>query len=110
MATMIHHFLKQAAMHPRHTAVLDIQGAYTYEQLNHRSAYLAEQIRAQLSREGKQAARVALLCPMVLHGIYDLIASSNRQGTLTVFITFIVLMFLAAYFTIRNLSRRDRFF
>ncbi|MBQ6959739.1 MAG: PrsW family intramembrane metalloprotease [Clostridia bacterium] len=53
--------------------------------------------------------RLSLICPMILHGIYDLIASSNREGTITVFIAFIIVMFLAAYFTIKNLSRRDRF-
>lgn len=57
----------------------------------------------------KICLRLSLLCPVLLHGIYDLIASSDRDGALTVFIAFIVIMFLAAYLTIKNLSRRDRF-
>ena len=57
----------------------------------------------------KICLRLSLLCPVLLHGIYDLIASSDRDGALTVFIAFIAIMFLAAYFTIKNLSRRDRF-
>ena len=74
MATLIHRFSEQAAKHPRTTAVLDIQGAYTYEQLNHRSAYLAEQILLLLSREGKQAARVALLLPRTKEYLTSLLA------------------------------------
>ena len=61
------------------------------------------------ARYAKVCLRLSLICPIVLHGIYDLIASSDRDGTLTVFIAFIIVMFLAAYFTIKNLSRRDRF-
>ena len=57
----------------------------------------------------KICLRLSLLCPVLLHGIYDLIASSDRDGALTVFIAFIAIMFLAAYLTIKNLSRRDRF-
>ncbi|MBR0228379.1 MAG: PrsW family intramembrane metalloprotease [Clostridia bacterium] len=53
--------------------------------------------------------RLSLICPVALHGVYDLIASSDREGTLTVFIAFIAVMFLAAYFTVKNMSRRDRF-
>ena len=61
------------------------------------------------ARYAKVCLRLSLICPVALHGIYDLIASSERDGTLTVFIAFIIVMFLAAYFTIKNLSRRDRF-
>ena len=61
------------------------------------------------ARYAKVCLRLSLICPIALHGIYDLIASSDRDGTLTVFIAFIAVMFLAAYFTIKNLSRRDRF-
>ena len=74
MKTVIQQFLAQAEKHPQNVAVLDIQGAYTYDQLNRRSAYLAEQILMLLSREGKQRGRVALLLPRTKDYLTSLLA------------------------------------
>ena len=63
MNNVMKKFLEQADWHPDNVAVLDIRGAYTYDQLNHRTAYLAGKILALLSREGTQTGRVALLLP-----------------------------------------------
>ena len=62
MRTVVTEFLKQASMHPENTAVLDIRGAYTYRQLNNRSAYLAERILGQVGGAGKRG-RIALFLP-----------------------------------------------
>ena len=61
------------------------------------------------AKYAKICLRLSLLCPIALHGVYDLIASSDRNGSLAVFAAFIAVMFLGAYFTVRQLSRRDRF-
>ena len=44
MKTVVTQFLEQAGKYPKNPAVLDIRGTYTYERMNNRSAYLAEQI------------------------------------------------------------------
>ncbi len=62
MKTVVTQFLEQAAKHPKNPAVLDIRGTYTYERMNNRSAYLAEQIMEQLGGKGKPG-RVALFLP-----------------------------------------------
>ena len=61
------------------------------------------------ARYSQICLRLSLLCPVLLHGVYDFIAVSDRPGTLSVFVGFIAIMFLAAYLTVRNMSRRDRY-
>ena len=51
--------------------------------------------------------RLALLCPVLLHGLYDLIASTNQGSFSWVFVCFILAMFLCAFLTVRRLSRQD---
>lgn len=53
--------------------------------------------------------RMAVICPMLLHGLYDLIATLDGGSISLVFIAFIVIMFLAAYLMIRKLSKSDRY-
>ena len=53
--------------------------------------------------------RLALLCPVLLHGLYDFIASIEEIDTTCIFVGFILLMFAAAYLTIRRLSQQDRY-
>ena len=53
--------------------------------------------------------RMAVLCPMLLHGLYDFIATVDQTDPAFFFLGFIILMFLAAFFTIRRLSRQDKF-
>ena len=46
MRTVVNEFLKQAKLHPDNIAVLDIQGAITYDRMNNLSAHLAEKTAA----------------------------------------------------------------
>lgn len=62
MKTIVSEFLKQAELHPDNIAVLDVQGAATYDRVNRLSAFLAEQILERVG--GKEGGgRVALLLP-----------------------------------------------
>ena len=58
--TFVTRFLAQAKKTPKAPAVMDLRGAWTYETLNRRSAYLAERLRQAV---GEKPARVALLLP-----------------------------------------------
>ena len=60
-------------------------------------------------RYSKICLRLALICPVLLHGLYDFIAVMDQSEPAVYFIVFIVVMFLAAYAMIRRLSRRDRY-
>ena len=62
MRTVVTEFLKQAKQYPERIAVMDIQGAYTYEQMNKRSAYLTERILGKIDAK-KSGKRVAILLP-----------------------------------------------
>ncbi len=62
METFVHQFLTQAEKHPGNIAVLDIQGAITYERMNRLSAYLAERILERLGGKSRRG-RVVLLLP-----------------------------------------------
>ena len=53
--------------------------------------------------------QLALACPVLLHGLYDLIATLDDSRLSIVFIGFIVLMFLAAYLTVKKLSGQDKY-
>jgi RsiW-degrading membrane proteinase PrsW (M82 family) len=61
------------------------------------------------ARYAKICLRLSLLCPALLHGLYDLIAVTEQSRSTYFFAGFVVLMFLAAYTTVRRLSRRDRY-
>jgi len=54
--------------------------------------------------------KFAVICPVLLHGLYDLIATVDQTERAVYFVGFIALMFLAAYMMIRKLSRQDRYF
>ena len=60
--TVISEFLKQAERHPENIAVLDIQGAVTYDRMNGASAFLAEKILERLGGKDRRG-RIALLLP-----------------------------------------------
>ena len=53
--------------------------------------------------------RLALICPVLLHGLYDFIATMDQTERALYFVGFIALMFFAAYQTIRRLARQDRY-
>ena len=57
----------------------------------------------------KISLRLALICPVLLHGLYDFIAVMDQTDTARYFIGFIAIMFIAAYLMIRRLSRKDRY-
>ena len=57
----------------------------------------------------KTCRYLAVICPVLLHGLYDLIATLDRSDLSLVFIGFIGVMFAAAYRTVKKLSRQDRY-
>lgn len=52
---------------------------------------------------------LAVICPVLLHGLYDLIATLDQGELSLIFIGFIGIMFLAAYRTVKKLSSQDRY-
>ena len=62
MANVVKQFLEQAKLHPDRIAVLDSQGALTYDRMNNLSAYMAEQILERLGGRNHRG-RIALLLP-----------------------------------------------
>ncbi len=61
------------------------------------------------ARYAKVCLRLSLLCPVLLHCVYDLIAASDQAWSVRLFAVFVALMFFAAYATVRGLSKRDRY-
>ena len=59
--------------------------------------------------QSKICRTMAVASAVLLHGCYDLIATVDRSEHSWVFILFIAALFLAAYLTIRKLSRQDRY-
>ena len=71
---------------------------------------LAKSHQRHGSEQYSKICRVlAVVCPLLLHGLYDLIAALDGGGLSWTFVVFIGLMFLAAYRTVRRLSRTDRY-
>ena len=68
--------------------------------------------RAANSGNGSQALAcriAAVIVPVLLHGTYDYIATVGSQSDAWYFFAFIALLFAAAYFLIRKMSRDDRY-
>ena len=57
----------------------------------------------------KVSRYLAVICPVLLHGLYDLIATLDRGELSLVFVGFIAVMFLAAYRTVKKLSTQDKY-
>lgn len=57
----------------------------------------------------KLCRKLAFIVPAFMHGCYDFIASTEDSNSEWVFVTFIVLMFLAAFLTVRKMSKDDRY-
>ena len=57
----------------------------------------------------KTCRYLAVICPVFLHGLYDLIATLDRGELSLVFIGFIAIMFFAAYRTVKKLSVQDKY-
>ena len=84
METIIDLFLKQVRERPEQPAVADVCGAYTYEQLNLRSAFLARKLLDACKdlgtdveaavRKGENGARIAVLLPRTREYLVALLA------------------------------------
>ena len=61
------------------------------------------------TEQSRRCLMMAVVCPVLLHGLYDLIATVETELFSLPFIGFILLMFLAAFLTIRKLSQQDRY-
>ena len=64
--------------------------------------------RGDLQRS-KNYRVLAVLCPTVLHGLYDYIATSGAESLTGYFIAYVIVMFLTSFVLIRRLSKEDRF-
>ena len=53
--------------------------------------------------------RIALICPALLHGLYDFIATLENANAVWYFVAFIAVMFVIAYGMVRKLSRQDQY-
>ena len=63
-----------------------------------------------LTEQSKTYLRRAFYIPVLLHGCYDSIAMSDRQGFGLIFLAFVAGLFIAANILLKNLSREDRYF
>ncbi len=60
--------------------------------------------------EGSKRSRVfAVLVPAFLHGLYDYIATLEREDMGTIFLIFVAVMFVVAYRLTVKTARRDRY-
>ena len=61
-------------------------------------------------QEGSRNYRVfAVICPTVLHGMYDYIATRGTDNLTTHFLIFVATMFITAFVLIKKLSKEDKF-
>ena len=60
-------------------------------------------------RASKNCRRLAVVVPMVLHGIYDFIASSETGNSEWVFLVFVAVLFLITSRMVKRLSRTDQY-
>ncbi len=63
--------------------------------------------RAQASRTCRI---IAVLCPALLHGLYDYIATAGHAPYSWIFVIFVGLLFLTSFLLVRHASTHDRFF
>ena len=60
-------------------------------------------------RRSARCRRMALICPVLLHGMYDLIATVERSPFSWAFLGFILILFAVAFVMVRRLSKQDRY-
>ena len=60
-------------------------------------------------RASKNCRRLAVVVPMVLHSIYDFIASSEAGSSEWVFLVFVAVLFLITSRMVKRLSRTDQY-
>ena len=61
------------------------------------------------AEKSRRCRLLAVLLPTLLHGAYDLIASLESSALSWGFVGFILVMFAAALYAVKKLSREDRF-
>ena len=61
------------------------------------------------AEKSKRCRRLAVVCPVLLHGVYDLIATVESSPLSWVFVLFILTLFLVSFVMIRRQSRQDHF-
>ena len=71
---------------------------------------LAKRKEVQGWQSASRLARIfAVICPALVHGAYDYIATNeSSMGTIT-FIVFVVVMFVICFYTVRRLSTEDKY-
>ena len=71
---------------------------------------LAKRKEVQGWNSASRLARVfAVVCPALVHGAYDYIATNESDlGTIS-FIVFVIIMFVICFYTVRRLSNEDKY-
>ena len=57
----------------------------------------------------RRSRRMAVILPALLHGLYDYIATQQREGLSLVFIAFVAVLFVTAYRLAKRTARNDRY-
>ena len=52
---------------------------------------------------------LAILVPMMIHGLYDYIAVNETDSVSTTFVVFVVVIFVMAFVLVKHLSKRDEY-
>ena len=71
---------------------------------------LAKRKEVQGWHSASRLARVfAVVCPALVHGLYDYIATNESSVGTVSFIVFVVLMFVVCFYTVKRLSMGDKY-
>ena len=60
-------------------------------------------------QNAKKYGRMAVLIPALLHGCYDFIAVRQTESLSTVFVVFVVAMFIVSFRIVRHLAKNDEY-
>ena len=71
---------------------------------------LAKRKEVQGWQSASKLARLfAVICPAIVHGAYDYIATNESDMGTVAFIVFVVIMFVICFYTVRRLSMGDKY-
>lgn len=71
---------------------------------------LAKRKEVQGWNSASRLARVfAVVCPALVHGAYDYIATNESDLGTVSFIVFVIIMFVICFYTVRRLSNEDKY-
>lgn len=70
---------------------------------------IAKRLSFRDSGLSKLCRCLSLVFPVLLHGAYDYIASMEDSDSTELFIGFVIIMFFAAFLTVRRMSKNDRY-